>query len=116
MKTALQDAGKRHLAALMARYPARITIAGSTKDGAAVEHRGEIEDAKGGYKQGYTVKITVPFASFSEATLITSATNRDKRQSVTVNGGTGSRTYRIMNVTHDTHRTQWSITAAESVN
>lgn len=108
---ALRSAHERHQQALSTAYPQTITLSGKTYDVAAIERTTQIEDAKGGFRMGRMLLITVPSTDLAESILFDATTGILKRLNLTLRG----RSFRIKRATLDSHRVLWTIEAMEAV-
>lgn len=114
-QSAITEAARRGLKSLTDQHPARITVAGKTIAGAAIETRGMMEDAKGGFVQGRKVRCMLPKAALAESDVMDSTTGVVKRQSLTVAKGTASQAYRVKRVNIDPTGTYWTIEGEQAV-
>lgn len=115
-QTAIAAAARRSLQTTAALHPASITLAGKTITcGGAVESRGIMEDARGGFIQGRKVTCLLPFGSLTDADLMDSTTGTVKRQTLTITRGSASQAYRVKRAEADPTRTMWTIEAEQAV-
>lgn len=111
----LIGASLRALKTLMDTHPAKLTIASKTIQGAAIEQRGMMEDARGSFIQGRKVRGVCDFKQLASSDLMDATTGVVKRQTLTVEAFGTSQSYRVMRANFDPMRVMWSIEAEQTV-
>ncbi|NBT32693.1 MAG: hypothetical protein EBT13_12565 [Rhodobacteraceae bacterium] len=109
--TKIADATNRHQRALRAAFPHKITLATKIYAAAAVIELGNMEDGRGGFRQGKVLQATVLCDDIAESVLFDSTTGIVKRQSLTMDGTS----YRVQSVSRDPQGVVWTLEATEAV-